>query len=286
MWEFPGGKIEQGETTEQTLLREIKEELDVTIASYRPLISITHSYGDKDVCLHVYKVLSFHGEAKGLEGQQVKWVNISQLSDYNFPEANIPVVKALQLPEKYLITGKFVDSDDFLNKLKNALNNNISLVQLRLKKDSLENLDVLQALIEQTAILCKQAESKLMLNLPAEFIDKVDLSKIEFSGIHADSKTLKTLSERPEGKLFSTSCHNTEELEHAIKLQSDFVVLSPVQKTASHPEMQALGWQQFSNMLENISIPVYALGGVSEDDMEIAWRHGAQGIAAISAFWK
>ena len=286
LWEFPGGKVESDETIAQALIREIKEELNIEIRLTRPLITVTHTYSDKHVCLHVYKVLSYSGETKGLEGQEVKWVDISQLSLYDFPEANRPIIKALQLPEKYLITGKFIDSDDFIYKLKTALNNNIKLVQLRLKKDSLKDLTLLQALVEQTAILCKQADAKLMLNLPVDFIDAIDLSKVEFSGYHADSRTLKTLSQAPKGALFSASCHNVEELKRAIQLKSDFVVLSPVQHTASHPEMHALGWHQFSIMLENISVPVYALGGVSENDMETAWLHGAQGIAAISAFWK
>ena len=125
-----------------------------------------------------------------------------------------------------------------------------------------------------------------MLNLSADYLHMIDLSQIEFAGIHADSKTLNTLSQRPEGSLFSASCHNLEELLHAIKLNSDFVVLSPVQKTASHPDMPAMGWQQFSDLIKNSSIPVYALGGVSENDLEAAWQHGAQGIAAISALWE
>ena len=64
------------------------------------------------------------------------------------------------------------------------------------------------------------------------------------------------------------------------------MVLSPVQKTASHPDMAAMGWQQFSDLTEEMTVPVYALGGVSGKDLQTAWRHGAQGIAAISALWE
>ena len=286
MWEFPGGKVESGETVEQTLIRELKEELDIDIEGFRPFITNAHAYNDKQVCLHVYKILSYSGEAKGMEGQQVKWLPISQLSSKDFPEANIAIIKALQLPEKYLITGKFTDTNDFISKLKSALSNNIKLVQLRLKKDSLKDLSELQVLVEQTAAQCEQSGAILMLNIATELMEVLKLENIQFSGFHADSRSLKSLSQRPKTKLFSTSCHNLEELQRAVQLKSDFVVLSPVQPTTSHPEMQALGWQQFSAMLEDMPVPVYALGGVSEKDMETAWSHGAQGIAAISAFWK
>ncbi|MCK4675132.1 MAG: Nudix family hydrolase [Gammaproteobacteria bacterium] len=286
LWEFPGGKIEKDETVEQALFREVKEELNMDIEESRPLITIKHNYQDKKVCLHVNRVTSYRGKAIGVEGQRVKWVPVNQISSYEFPAANLSIIKAVQLPEKYLITGKFIDNDDFINKLKNALNNEIKLVQLRLKNNSLKDLNQLQTLVEQTAVLCKQAGAKLMLNLSNDSLDQIDLSKIEFAGFHADSKTLQALSQRPGVRLFSASCHNKEEMLKAKQLNSDFMVLSPVQKTASHPEMQAMGWLQFSSLIENVSIPVYALGGVSEKDIKTAWLSGAQGVAAISAFWK
>ena len=286
LWEFPGGKIEQYESVEQALVREIKEELSLDIIRTRPLITIDHNYGDRAVRLHVCKVISYQGEATGLEGQQVRWMPVSQLSADDFPAADLPVISAIQLPEKYLITGKFIDNDDFIHKLNRALNSGIKLVQLRLKDNSIEDKSKLQFLLEQAAELCRQADVDLMLNLSTACIESVDLSRIAFSGFHADSKTLNTLSQRPEGALFSASCHNVEELMRAVNLGSDFMVLSPVQKTASHPDMAAMGWQQFSDLTEEMTVPVYALGGVSGKDLQTAWRHGAQGIAAISALWE
>jgi len=284
LWEFPGGKMEQHETVEQALKREIKEELDIDIEATRPLITVSHDYQDKKVCLHVNRVQSHHGQATGLEGQRVKWVAVDELPSYDFPAANYPIIKAVQLPDRYLITGKFVDEDDFLKKLKKALDREIRLVQLRLKEDDF-NIEGVQSLIQQTSSLCKHAGAKLLFNIPEQHIKMIELSGVEFDGYHADSRILKKLSQRPDGKLFSASCHNQDELNKAKGLGADFVVLSPVQKTASHPEMQAMGWQQFSDMIAACTIPVYALGGVSERDLEKAWLHGAQGIAAISAFW-
>lgn len=287
LWEFPGGKIESGEQAVQALKREIKEELTLNIVSARPLITIHHQYKDEDedrgVCLQVFKVLDFTGQAQGMEGQPVKWIALSQLSQYDFPAANQAIIKAVQLPDKYLITGKFSNESDFLNRLKAALSSGISLVQLRLKAGDI-NPECAAGLVEQATSLCRDSGARILLNLADCYSIKTQ-SSIAYDGIHADSHTLKTIVQRPHCQLFSASCHNADELAKAMQLKADFVVLSPVQKTASHPEMEALGWQAFSELTENCSVPVYALGGVSNKNMEQAWAHGAQGIAAISAYW-
>jgi len=290
LWEFPGGKIEQGETVEQALVREVKEELDLEIKKSRPLITIAHAYTDKSVRLHVNLITGYTGEASGMEGQAVKWIPLSELSAYDFPEANIPIIKSLQLPDKYLITGKFKDADDYVAKLKKALEHNIKLVQLRLKPGSCADEQECQKIITQTSKLCKQFAARLMLNIPGEYFESVSKHQVEFDGYHLDSRTLASLSAGAsylpdEKKLLSASCHNEEELQSAMKINADFVVLSPVQKTDSHPDMSALGWQAFSDMIEQINVPVYALGGVAEGDIEMAWEYGGQGVAAISAFW-
>ena len=285
LWEFPGGKIKQSETVEQALKREIKEELNLSIEASRPLIKINHSYSDVSVCLHVQKIQSYSGQAKSMEGQLIKWVDVSQLSNFDFPVANIGIIKAIQLPEYYLITGEFVDQKDFILKLGCALKKNIRLVQLRLKNENLAQVEDPQKLIDEVSIMCKQVNASLLLNLSEQWKKMIEFKNIPFSGFHLDSKSLMQGSKYPEDKIFSASCHNKKELEKALQLKADFVVLSPVQKTASHPDMIPIGWDEFSQLIENIDIPVYALGGVSADDLEIAQNNGAQGIAAISALW-
>jgi len=293
LWEFPGGKVESDETDEQALTREIKEELNLDIKQSRPLITIKHHYddGDKTVCLHVRKVISYQGEASGVEGQQVSWVSITQLSEYDFPAANQAIIKALQLPDKYLITGNFFDDEDFSNKLKNALSQKIKLVQLRLKDGDCNDMAQVSTLLEQASLLCRRSGAKLMLNLPPKLIEAFDHSQLDYDGLHVDSRTLNLMSvdesrKLHSDKLFSASCHTREELLKAVQLQSDFVVLSPVQKTQSHPGTPAIGWSTFASMIEDVALPVYALGGVSDADIDTSWLHGAQGVAAISAFWK
>ncbi|WP_025820701.1 8-oxo-dGTP diphosphatase MutT [Shewanella marina] len=94
-WEFPGGKVESMETTNQALIRELKEEVDLNVMNSEPLMQLSHDYPDKQVLLDIHIVKNFTGEAKGVEGQPIEWVPIEALTHYDFPEANKPIVQAL-----------------------------------------------------------------------------------------------------------------------------------------------------------------------------------------------
>ncbi len=96
LWEFPGGKVEQGESVETALSRELNEELGLESISCRPLIEIRHDYTDKSVLLDVWWVDTFSGQAEGKEGQPIEWVSSAALSSYSFPEANQPIIAAVQ----------------------------------------------------------------------------------------------------------------------------------------------------------------------------------------------
>ena len=92
LWEFPGGKVAQGESAQQALFRELKEELAIEVNASTPLLCTAHDYSDKPVLLDVWAVNGFDGQAQGNEGQRIKWVDISALSDYEFPAANRPAL--------------------------------------------------------------------------------------------------------------------------------------------------------------------------------------------------
>jgi 8-oxo-dGTP diphosphatase len=99
LWEFPGGKSEVGETPEDALIRELYEEIGISCDSSHltPLIRIEHNYPDKSVVLNVFKVLDNSGLAHGKEGQPVRWIELSNLGQYDFPAANEPIIQALLL---------------------------------------------------------------------------------------------------------------------------------------------------------------------------------------------
>ncbi|CAH9063579.1 8-oxo-dGTP diphosphatase [Pseudoalteromonas holothuriae] len=96
LWEFPGGKVEAGESVTDALNRELKEEVNIDVHSSDAFMIIEHDYGDKHVCLDIHLVNDFSGEPKGLEGQPCKWVSIEQLHELAFPTANLEIVAKLQ----------------------------------------------------------------------------------------------------------------------------------------------------------------------------------------------
>jgi 8-oxo-dGTP diphosphatase len=279
LWEFPGGKVEAGEEPRAALVRELHEELGITMQAARPLIKVRHAYPDKTVLLDVWRVSSFLGEPHGREGQPVEWVATHELPHRDFPAANRPIVTAARLPPLYLVTPEPHDTAAFLNRLENLLAAGISLVQLRAK--SLEQRAYAK-LAEQVMVLCKEGGAQLLVNAPPALGDKLGAA-----GVHLTSARLMSLAERPlsRDKWVAASCHNEEQLDHACRIGVDFVVIGPVAETSSHPQAQVLGWRGLQGLTERATVPVYGLGGMGLADVATAWDYGCQGIASISALW-
>ncbi|MFZ2313215.1 MAG: Nudix family hydrolase [Methylobacter sp.] len=276
LWEFPGGKIESSETTEQALARELKEELNITVKASTPLITVQHQYPDLAVQLNVFLVEHFSGEAKSCEGQPFKWVNPDELANYPFPAANQPIITAARLPDRYAILDD-VDESRLLKNLQKILDRGVKLIQARLK--TLPTVTV-ERFIERAYPLCKQHNALLLMNSAVENERGLDVD-----GIHLTSRHLMSITKRPKGmKWVAASCHNLLELQHAQNIGVDFVVLAPVLSTATHPEAETLGWERFAELVSRINLPVYALGGQSESSLVEAGQGGGQGIAAIRAF--
>ncbi|MFQ5470508.1 MAG: Nudix family hydrolase [Gammaproteobacteria bacterium] len=280
LWEFPGGKVELSEPVFEALVRELDEETGIRIERARPLIRITHDYPDKSVLLDVWLVESYQGVPYGKEGQQLEWVEVNLLNDYPFPEANRPIIQALGLPTSYLVTPEpGNDKSRFLDRLDILLSSGIQLVQLRAKSpDATAYQDLAVDVIKR----CHQRGVKVLANAEPEIVTKVNAD-----GVHLTSERLLSLSERPVGKewLCAASCHDNAQVNKANQLQLDFIVVSPVLQTDSHPRCSTIGWGGFNKLTELANMPVYALGGMRSEHMSRAFECGGQGIAAISSFW-
>jgi len=276
LWEFPGGKVEVGESVKQALKRELQEELDISVEKLSPLIQIKHQYTDLNVLLDVWTVTDFSGKAKGCEGQEIKWVKHNELSDYDFPEANIPIITAAKLPAEYAI----LNADNEVNCVKNLeqiLDNGIKLIQARIK---LLSLTEVIRFIELAMPLCQQYGAQLLINSAVK-----NANQFNVDGLHLTSTDLMKLTKRPINYCWvSASCHNQQELKHAEKIGLDFVVLAPVLATQTHPGTEPLGWDVFKGLVRDINLPIFALGGMQRKYQGTAKLAGAQGIAGITCF--
>ena len=282
LWEFPGGKREAGETPWQALVRELDEELGITVTTARPLIAVPHSYPGKSILLDVWQVDAYTGMPWSREGQPLQWVELAALDDsIPMAAADRPVVAALRLPRHYLITPDWPPerAAALRDGLLRSLHDGIRLIRLRLPQWSQAAqrelaAEVLPAIHAHAAILLGSGD-------PAAAIDA------GFDGVHLSAAAAASLDRRPipRNRWLAVSCHDARELEHARAIDADFVTVSPVLATRTHPGAPVLGWEPFSDLVRAAAVPVYALGGLDPAVLDVAIRHGAQGICAIRGLW-
>lgn len=284
LWEFPGGKVETGENITQALVREVREELGIEIGHSHLFKSIQYAYPDKQVVLHVYLVDRFHGTPVGAEGQSLKWQAINCLQPAMFPAANRSIIRALQLPQAYMISGAFNSPADFLSRLHNSLQRGVRLLQMRCPE---LDASAFSALAQSAMPLCEQFNARLLLNTTPEIYQQIREQGCEPAGLHLNGRLLNEVQQRPlpTDEILSVSCHNLQDIAQARKLAADCLLYSPIKPTRTHPEASPLGWQTFARAVAASDICSYALGGMQAEDIAQARALGGQGIAAISSLW-
>lgn len=277
-WEFPGGKIELGETTHQALCRELHEELGITITTAYPWLLREFTYPHATVRLHFFRVTAWQGEVQGRENQQLSWQKNSQLSVMPLLPANLPILRALSLSNVYAITNAFaLGREEFIKRLESALQNGLHLLQVR---ENFFSGDTLLEFSQQVVQLAHCYNAKVLINGDAGLAEKVGAD-----GVHYSTAQLLNCAKRPSFDWCAASCHNGAELRRAEELDFDFAVLSPVLPTQSHLGEPHLGWGKFAELTAEARLPIYALGGLNVADLNVAQQHGAHGIALLSQAW-
>jgi 8-oxo-dGTP diphosphatase len=278
-WEFPGGKVESGETPHQALVRELHEELEIEVLRATPWIVREHVYEHAHVRLHFFRVSEWRGDIKDHVHSALAWQRPGETTVTPMLPANAPVLAALALPDMYGITHAHeIGIAPQLAELEHALSKGLRLVQLR---EAGLPADQRESFAASAVGLCRDYGARVLVNGDAQLAWAVGADGLHLSGVQ-----LKALRGRPGFPLVAASCHDDMELKRAADAGLDFAVLGAVKSTASHPGRPALGWPAVTRLLDNYPLPVYAIGGLGRDDLDSARRAGAHGIAAIRAAWE
>jgi 8-oxo-dGTP diphosphatase len=270
-WEFPGGKIGDGEDPHAGLARELHEELGIDVRRAYPWITRVHAYAHATVRLNFFRVVDWTGEPHPREEQAVRWQRLDEPMAEPMLPANAPVLAALALPLEYAVTdAASYGIEPILGRIEARLRQGLRLIQVRDKE-----LADRERFLRRVCALAASHAARVLVNGGPDVAD----------GLHFTAAQLMKLAQRPERGLAAASCHTRVELDHAVKLALDFAVLGPVRPTATHAGMPLLGWDGFAALARGCPIPVYAIGGLAPADLDEARRHGAHGLAMIRGAW-
>lgn len=269
LWEFPGGKLEPGESPEVCLRRELHEEVGIDVRDALPVCQIPWDYGDKRVRLWVFEVLSFVGQPEGKEGQQLQWVAPDALDHHAFPKANDPITRAVGLPR----VARFFDQRMHQDATRWVSQSDpVSLLYFRGMPPS-------RALEDAIAMALDMGHAVILTQ------DQLPCYRLG-CGMHlrksdALESALEALSGLDRPWPITAGVRSVADWERQQDWPADAWFVSPIHATPTHPELEGLGFSGFEQLLTYLSAPAYALGGMDRDDLDRIYAVFGYGVAGI-----
>lgn len=274
-WEFPGGKVEAGESFHDALVRELHEELGITITQATPWLSREFVYPHATVRIRFFRVTAWEGEIHPHEHDAIAWQrNDAPPGVEPILPANGPILKGLSLPTTCALTNAEENGVDAeLARLEAALAGGLRFVQVRDKRLAPAER---AGFARRVVALARPCGAMVVIN------DDLALARdVGADGLHLPAEALMRSTARPDLPWVGASCHNAEELEKAATLGLDYALLGPALPTPTHPNTPGLGWERFAAMIDHCPMPVFALGGMRPDMQQEVQAHGAHGLALM-----
>lgn len=280
-WEFPGGKVEPDETVWQALVRELKEELDITALEGGPWFRIEHDYEHANVRLHLYRVWHFEGTPKSLEQQPFTWASLDSSDLSPILPATEPLLPKLAQPTVMALSNYEAGFEACAERLERGLNATKLPVYVQFREKTLSGDALIQA-FEHCYGLCQKTGQAMLLNSDTwvnlrEHLDALPCP-LHLTQAHLLSGQFQDL------QCAGASVHDAGSLRIAFDRGLSYAVLGAVKQTTSHPEQSGLGWDRFLEITQAARLPVFAIGGLAGHDISDARLHGAHGIAMLSQF--
>jgi len=278
-WEFPGGKLEEGEPPYAGVVRELREELGLEVLAAQPFLRLSHRYPEREVVLHCWRVEAWRGTPQAHDGQGLGWFLPVELPALQVLPADDPIIDWLRGPDRIAITPTPVGIERaaWLAALERCCAEGATFVQLRAPELAPAEYAALAA---EARAVTRAAGAALVLNC-----DPALAATLDCDGVHLNAARLRAIGTRPTGGWLTASVHDEVELARARALDADLLLIGPVLSTASHPGARPLGWDGFAALAAGSERPCYALGGLALGDAARARDHGARGIATLNASW-
>ena len=272
-WEFPGGKIDRGESAEHAAIRELDEEIGIRALTVRPWISYEHAFPLRRIRLHFFKVERWEGSPHGREGQRLSWIDPAMPSVAPLLPSVERVLATLALPALYAVcrSADHAGMRDLLEHVAVGVRRGLRLFQLHAPDCSPDQRVVLARRVNSIA-----APARALVLLAGSALEA---RRAGLAGVHSSAHELRRLTGRPSVRLWLCSCHHEGDLARATELGADGAVLSPVFKSAAHPDRAPLGWEGLKRVSAVATVPLYAQGGLAAAHCGEAQTAGAIGIA-------